>query len=594
MSDLKLSLIMSARERMTGPLSAVMKGSKRVGRQLGEQRKELSKLQKQQDNISSFKTLESATENLGNEVNQAQAKVDRYRRVLDRTGGTNKAMTKGLAKAERELTKANKKYSQGAEKLSAFRDRLKESGLNTADLTSEQKRLTESIESQTKSVEKLRSKYHGLKNAQERINKISAAGGKVLRTAAKTGAVGLAALGAGGYLFKSHFLDVAASFETLESTLKTIEGSSSKARSSMNWITDFAAKTPYDLEQVTESFVKLRAYGMDPTNGLLQTLGDTSSAMGKDVMQAVEAIADAITGENERLKEFGVRASKGGGQITYEYTDNAGKQQTASVKDDDRKAIEQTLKTIWNEKFAGAMRERSRTWVGMTSNMSDHWNKFALLVMNNGLFDWMKEKLSGLLDKIDQMASDGSLEIVAKQWGANIQEFASDVWDAGTTIVTTTKDIIETFGGVKNVILGVAALSLAPLIASVFSLAAALGPVGLVVTGVVAAFTGLRWVFNNWDKVKETLGFNFDGSDDFTGSANTRRAQRNKIKNNTAPVNGFTPVAGSGGGTVVQQMTIQTQPGMDEAAVGREVTKALEEQNRRSQRERRSRMRDSD
>lgn len=593
MSDLKLNLIMSARERVTGPLSAVIKSSKSVGRQLGAQRKELQRLQRQQDDVSSFQTMERATNELGDEVSKAQQKVNRYQRALDRSDGSNRKVATGLKRAQRELTRANKKYEQGSEKLSEFKNRLKEAGLNTADLTSEQKRLTDSIENQTKSVEKLRSRYHGLKRVQERVNKISSAGGRVFRTAAKTGAAGLAALGTGGYLFKTQFLDVAATFETLESTLKTVEGSSDKARSSMNWITNFAAKTPYDLEQVTESFVKLRAYGLDPTSGLLQTLGDTSSAMGKDVMQAVEAIADAITGENERLKEFGIRASKAGGQITYEYTDKAGNQQTASVDDDNRKAIEQTLKTIWNEKFAGAMRERSRTWVGMTSNMSDHWNKFALMVMNNGLFDWMREKLGGILDKVDQMAADGSLEIVAKQWGENIKTFASEVWGAGEKITTTATDIIDTFGGIKNVILGVAALSLAPLIASVVSLAAALGPVGLVVAGVVAAFTGLKWVYQNWDKVKESLGLDF-GGDDFQGSANNRRAQRRKIKSNPAPVNGYIPVADTGGSTVVQQMTIQAAPGMDEAAVGREVAKALEEQNRRSQRARRSRMRDSD
>ena len=32
--------------------------------------------------------------------------------------------------------------------------------------------------------------------------------------------------------------------------------------------------------------------------------------MGKPVLQAVEAISDAITGENERLKEFGIKGSK--------------------------------------------------------------------------------------------------------------------------------------------------------------------------------------------------------------------------------------------------------------------------------------------
>ena len=104
------------------------------------------------------------------------------------------------------------------------------------------------------------------------------------------------------------FLDTAAQFEKFETVLGVIEGSEEKGKAALSWVSDFAAKTPYELTEVTEAFVKLRSYGLEPTNGLLKTLGDTSAAMGKPLMQAVEAIADAITGENERLKEFGITA----------------------------------------------------------------------------------------------------------------------------------------------------------------------------------------------------------------------------------------------------------------------------------------------
>jgi len=593
MSDLKLNLIMSAREKITGPLAAVLKGSKKVGAQLGAQRKALQLLQKSQSDVQSFEKMASANSELANDFNKAQAKVDRYRRAVDRSDGTNKKFNKGLAKAERELTRVQKKYGTSTNKLNAFKNKLHDTGINTRDLTAEQQRLSRAIESQSRHVDKLRGRYRFLMQAQARVNTVSEAGGKVMHTAGRTAAIGIAAAGASGYFFKTQFLDVAASFETLESTLKTLEGSSSKARSSMNWITDFAAKTPYDLEQVTKSFVKLRAYGLDPTNGLLQTLGDTSAAMGKDVMDAVEAIADAITGENERLKEFNIRASKSGGEITYAYTNKAGKQKTAVVDGSDRAAIEATLKTIWNEKFAGAMRERSRTWIGMTSNMSDHWNKFALLVMNNGLFDWMKGKLGGLLDKIDQMAADGSLDIVAKQWGANIQAFASDVWDAGSTIFTTTKNIIETFGGIENAIYILAGLSLAPLISSVLALGVALGPIGWTLAGISALVTGITYAFKNWDKISEYLREKFGPSDSFTSAGATRTANRRNIATNK-PAIAASNKMGDAVATLVDKINIYAAPGMDEKAVAMEVTKQIDAHNQSARRRQRSRMSNED
>ena len=48
--------------------------------------------------------------------------------------------------------------------------------------------------------------------------------------------------------------------------------------------------------------------------------GDTASAMGKSLDDMVEAVADAATGEFERLKEFGIRASKNGDRVSFTRT----------------------------------------------------------------------------------------------------------------------------------------------------------------------------------------------------------------------------------------------------------------------------------
>ena len=101
-------------------------------------------------------------------------------------------------------------------------------------------------------------------------------------------------------------VDVASQFEKFETVLISSTGSAEKAKEAMKWVTDFAVKTPYELDKVTEGFVALKNYGIDPTNGTLRTLGDTAAAMNKPLMQGVEALADAVTGENERLKEFGI------------------------------------------------------------------------------------------------------------------------------------------------------------------------------------------------------------------------------------------------------------------------------------------------
>ncbi|MFT7880715.1 MAG: tape measure protein, partial [Sulfurimonas sp.] len=185
------------------------------------------------------------------------------------------------------------------------------------------------------------------------------------------------------------FIKTAAQFEQYETTLRSITGSSEQAKKSMDWISDFTAKTPFKLAQVTEAFVKMKAYGLDPTDGTLKTLGNTASAMGKDINQAVEAMADAVTGENERLKEFGIKASKQGEKVAYAWSDSSGKSRNIVIKNN-KDMIESTLNAIFNEKYIGAMEAQSNTWNGIVSNMSDKWTMFKRDVMSEGLFVYFK------------------------------------------------------------------------------------------------------------------------------------------------------------------------------------------------------------
>jgi len=204
----------------------------------------------------------------------------------------------------------------------------------------------------------------------------------------KTGILTLAGSYGIGSLAKS-IIDVGMEFETYEATLKTVLGSQEKANEAFKWLQEFAKKTPYSINDLTNSFVKLAAYGIKGQD-VMSTLGDTASALGKDINMAVEALADAQTGEFERLKEFGIKAiqitksnaQKMGasleqvGQTALAFTDKMGKETYKIIDRNNREMITSTLMAIWNEKYAGAMEERSKTLAGMFSNLGDLWTEF--------------------------------------------------------------------------------------------------------------------------------------------------------------------------------------------------------------------------
>ena len=201
---------------------------------------------------------------------------------------------------------------------------------------------------------------------------------------------------ASSFSFLKDSISIAGEFERFGSILETIEGSAKKAKESLKWVNDFAKTTPYELKEVTEAFVQMKSYGLKPLGDGLKTLGDTAAAMGKPLMQAVEALADAVTGENERLKEFGIRASKVGEKIKYTWTSASGKTKEIVIKNN-RKIIESTLKAIFNSKYAGAMDRLSKTWIGLTSNLSDSWTNFKQeLAIKSGIFDSAKRAITSL------------------------------------------------------------------------------------------------------------------------------------------------------------------------------------------------------
>jgi hypothetical protein len=229
--------------------------------------------------------------------------------------------------------------------------------------------------------------------------------------------------------------NVGSTFEKLQTTLTTIEGSSEKAKSALDWVQSFAATTPYELNEVANAFVRMRAYGLDPMSGQLQTIGNAASAMGKGLMQGVEAVADAAQGENERLKEFGIRAKVEGQKVTYSWQQN-GKEMSKTVKKNGTEIVA-ALSDIFS-RFDGAMEAQSKTWEGMTSNMADMWTGFLKKIADAGYYEDVKRRLRGVLEQFNQWNRDGTLDGIAKaiskamtETMRHVERVARHVWDIG-------------------------------------------------------------------------------------------------------------------------------------------------------------------
>lgn len=251
--------------------------------------------------------------------------------------------------------------------------------------------------------------------------------GKMAKTA--TAGVGLLAGGVVGLGVAS--VKAAADVETMKVALKTaMGGDASAAGKAFDTISKFAAKTPYQMDEVMRSFIKLKNMGLDPSEKALTSYGDTASAMGKGLNDMIEAVADAATGEFERLKEFGIRSSSEGDRVKFTFkgvTTEVGK---------NSKEIEQYLIKLGETNFTGGMEQQSQTLSGLLSTMKDNFSiTMSTFATESGLLDVAKNAVQGLSTFVEQNKD------TFVRWGRE----AIDV------IRTKIKEWVEQMGGPEGI-----------------------------------------------------------------------------------------------------------------------------------------------
>lgn len=249
-----------------------------------------------------------------------------------------------------------------------------------------------------------------LKQAGKEVRSFAATSVASLRSigSAMTGIPGLA-LGALGY----NILKTNIEFESLRATLTTITGSAQDAQTAFDGIKDFSTKTPFDIAQVTEAFIKLSALGLSPSERALTSYGNTASAMGKDLNQMIEAVADATAGEFERLKEFGIKAKSEGDNVSFTFNGI-----TKTIKKD-AESIQGYLLELGETKFAGAMNLQMDTLKGSISNLGVAWSGFIDDLVDEGGSNRVAKMFDFLADGVtkigDLLASDSPMEKLADQ-----------------------------------------------------------------------------------------------------------------------------------------------------------------------------------
>lgn len=189
-------------------------------------------------------------------------------------------------------------------------------------------------------------------------------------------------------------------FQRIEASLVTLTGSAEAAQVALDGIKAFAETTPFALRDVAQAFVRLKGVGIDPTIETLTSFANTAAGTTGDLLQFVEAVADASTFQFERLPEFGIVARTEGDKIRFIF-DN-----TETVISKNKDAIVGFLTEIGNVKFAGGIERQLATIGGQLSLVGDNLDKFFVAVGEAG-FNQAFLRLLGFLR--DTLAGGGGL-----------------------------------------------------------------------------------------------------------------------------------------------------------------------------------------
>jgi phage-related minor tail protein len=312
----------------------------------------------------------------------------------------------------------------------------------------------------------------GTQQTQQRLDSMG-------NTALLTGGVIVGAL---GYAVKA-----AADLESQQVALKTaFQGNQVAADAAFKTIQSFATQTPYEMTEVLNSFLKLKNMGLDPSQEALTAYGNTASAMGKDLNQMIEAVADAATGEFERLKEFGIKAKSQGDRVAFTF------QGVTTTVGKNSKEIEKYLIGIGQTKFAGGMEAQSQTVNGKLSTLKDNFAQAAAAIGNTLLpaISSIFETITPVLESIQHFAQEnqGVVKVIAAV-GVGLLALGGifKIGSAAISVMTTVwKGLNFVMTAFRTIMIAVNyVFALNPILVSVLAIAAA-----------------VYLIYRNWDTLK--------------------------------------------------------------------------------------------
>lgn len=363
------------------------------------------------------------------ELNKTNKERRELMRELEAQGEKESDAYKRL---DEEIKKSNKTISTNNKLIGELEKKLDVTGLTMAQLRKKAKDLRRQLDQTVKSTHpeeyaeleaelaKVNNRMEELRGTGKYAQQQLTAFDKTMNMA-KTAAKGFIAVQLVRYLkdvgMKSY--ETRKEYARFEATLRNATGSSEEAAKAMKMLQQLAKDTPASVSEWTESYIKLVNRGIKPTTDELTAMGDIAMSQGKDIDQFIEALLDAMTGENERLKEFGITASKNGKTTAYTF-----RGVTTEVQNTDMAIKNYILSLGKLQGVQGSMATQMNELAGLESNLGDQmesiYNKIGkklepAIKSFMGTLGKIMGTISGYLDSTNEKFEDQIGKVISLQ-----------------------------------------------------------------------------------------------------------------------------------------------------------------------------------
>ena len=318
---------------------------------------------------------------------------------------------------------------------------------------------------------------------------------------------------AAGFTLKTA-IEGAGNIEQYRNTLETVLKDSNMARKKLAWASRFANKTPFETEEVVGGMTKLQSYGIEGDRILkttnrtyLEMIGDMASGMGKSFDQAIEAVADARTGELERLKEFGITKN-----MIAEFGKSKGLEIFNSKGQiNDLELFNKTLFEMMDSRFGGAMEKQAKTFKGGLSTISGAAksalstlagiNEFGDIVENSP-FQILRDKvIIPFANTLVKLQEDGTFT----RWAENISNVFGEIINVGGKVIDFIVKWKEVLIPLASAIAGIFVINKIIVLIGALKTALAGFSFNPIMLGIGAVIAIGVLLYRNWDLIKAKL-----------------------------------------------------------------------------------------